>query len=149
MGIYFSNSYIPRFICCNYFKAENKLIIVDLDKKNEIIIEDNPKEKIYEQIKPLINNNSKQNDSSKEIKINNKNEIVVFKFQSIFKPKKIVNSMNYMNNKISNINDNKNQKNNKYKTNNEHIDKLINFTNTNISKFNDSSENPKSFLSKI
>ena len=57
--------------------------------------------------------------------------------------------MNYMNNKISNINDNKNQKNNKYKTNNEHIDKLINFTNTNISKFNDSSENPKSFLSKI
>ena len=53
MGIYFSNSYIPRFICCNYFKAENKLIIVDLDKKNEIIIEDNHKEKIFNDIRKL------------------------------------------------------------------------------------------------
>ena len=139
MGIYFSNSYIPRFICCNYFKAKNKLIIVDLDKKNEVIIEDNSKEKIYEQIKPLINNNYKQNDSTKENKINNKNEIVLFKFQSVFKPKKTQNSINLMNNKIGNINDNKNQKNNKYKSNNEHIDKLINFTNINIKKIKKSS----------
>jgi flagellar biosynthesis component FlhA len=143
MGIYFNNSYIQRFICCNYYKAENKLIIVNLDEKNEAIIEDNSKEKTYEQIKPLINNNYKQNDSSKENKINNKNEIVVFKFQSKFKPKKIQNSLNPMNNKINNINDNKIHKNNIYKSNNEHIDKLINFTNINIKKLNNSSSTPK------
>jgi flagellar biosynthesis component FlhA len=139
MGIYFNNSYIQRFICCNYYKAENKLIIVNLDEKNEAIIEDNSKEKTYEQIKPLINNNYKQNDSSKENKINNKNEIVVFKFQSKFKPKKIQNSLN----KIDNINDKKIHKNNIYKSNNEHIDKLINFTNINIKKLNNSSSTPK------
>jgi flagellar biosynthesis component FlhA len=143
MGIYFNNSYIQRFICCNYYKAENKLIIVNLDEKNEAIIEDNSKEKTYEQIKPLINNNYKQNDSFKENKINNKNEIVVFKFQSKFKPKKIQNSLNPMNNKINNINDNKIHKNNIYKSNNEHIDKLINFTNINIKKLNNSSSTPK------
>jgi flagellar biosynthesis component FlhA len=143
MGIYFNNSYIQRFICCNYYKAENKLIIVNLDEKNEAIIEDNSKEKTYEQIKPLINNNYKQNDSSKENKINNKNEIVVFKFQSKFKPKKIQNSLNPMNNKIDNINDKKIHKNNIYKSNNEHIDKLINFTNINIKKLNNSSSTPK------
>ncbi len=151
MGIYFSNSYIQRFICCNYFEVENKLIIVDLDKKNEVNIESHSKEKIYEQIKPLINNNYKQNDSSKENKINNKNEIVVFKFQSIFKPKNFKNPMNCMNNEIRNTNDNdnKNQKKNKYKSNNEQIDKLINFTNINIKKLNNSSETSKSFLNKI
>jgi len=149
MGIYFSNSYIPGFICCNYFKAESKLIIVDLDKKNEVIIEDNSKEKTYEQIKPLLNGNFKQNDLFKENKINNKSEIVVFKFQSKFKTKIIKNSKNSINNKIKDINDNKNQKNNKYKSSNEQIDKLINFTNINATNLNNNISTQKSFLNKI
>ena len=59
--------------------------------------------------------------------------------------------MNCMNNEIRNTNDNdnKNQKKNKYKSNNEQIDKLINFTNINIKKLNNSSETSKSFLNKI